>query len=289
MKHTITSDQQGFTLIELLIGLLVGLFIIGISVAFLVTSSRTLVNQSTEDLIQENVRFAFEILSSNIRLMGFNDAPSQTIFSNVVDTSVQGIFSTPICEGNMTNCTADSVNYHLNGQTIDSDSVAFDYILDNGTTCTGNPVTQEVKVVTVFFVDDIDGDGIASLNCRSFESQRDSISQNFIDYQEPQPALAIIDGIDSMQVQYGVDVDADNAVERYVTYNNLIAIATPPNVRAIKIGFLANSGQAIAEDRTTERNIVGPQNYQVLDGLNIFNDIILRQIYTTTIFLPNRT
>lgn len=282
MKHETTYNQKGFTLVELLVSMLIGLFVLGVAVSFLITSSRTLVNQSSEDLIQENARFAFEILSSNVRLMGLN----QSVDPNVV---IQGTFNNALCPNNQS-CTANSVNYVLNNQVINSDSIAFDYVLNNGITCTGNQITQETKVVTVFFVGDLDGDGIASLNCRSFESQLDPFTSNFVNFVEPigfGPS-PIIDGIDSMQVQYGVDVNGNGSVDQYSSYNN-VTVLQRPNIKSIKVGFLVNSGQAVLEDQVTENNQgLQQRTYQLLDGQNIFTDLVLRQAYSTTIFLPNR-
>lgn len=274
MKH---SSETGFTLVELLIGLLVSLFILAIAVTFLVTSSRTLVNQSSEDLIQENARFAFEILSSNVRLSGYNESADENVIT-------EGIFDDTICDAN-SDCNGNSVNYDLSGVQIDSDSIAFDYVINNGTTCTGSQITSETKVVTVFFVADLDGDGVASLNCRSYESELDLLTQNFINYNEPNGALSIIDGVDSMQIQYGIDVNVDGSIERYSSYDNVTA-ANKANVLALKIGLLVSSGQTIAGDQNTIVNQA--RTYQVLDGQNTITDGLLRQIYSTTIFLPNR-
>ena len=283
MKYSITNKQKGFTLVELLVSMLIGLFILSVAVTFLITSSRTLVNQGSEDLIQENARFAFEILSSNVRLMGLNESTDPNVL-------IQGTFNNTICDGNES-CTQNSFDYVLNGQNIDSDSIAFDYVLDSGTTCTGNQITQETKVVTVFFVSDLDGDGIASFNCRSFESQLDPFTSNFTNFVEPPGfgASPIIDGIDSMQVQYGVDTNGDGSVEQYSSYGN-VTVLQRPNIKAIKVGLLVNSGQAILENQATESSfVVAPQQiYQVLDGQNTFTDLVLRQVYSTTIFLPNR-
>ena len=58
------SQQRGFTLVELLIGLGISLFVGLVAATYLVAASRTLASQSSEDLIQENARFALEIMSS---------------------------------------------------------------------------------------------------------------------------------------------------------------------------------------------------------------------------------
>jgi len=272
-------NQKGFTLVELLVGLLISLFILIVVVTFLVTSARNLVNKSSEDLIQENARFAFEILASNIRLSGVNQ-------STLAQAFTEGIFDDPICDGNL-DCNRNEFAYQLNGQNINSDSIGFDYIINNGVSCTGSQINQQTKVVTAFFIADLDADNIPSLYCRSYEATLDPISQSFVNYQEPNPALPIIDGIDMLQIQYGVDANNDGVIERYTAYDNLAA-NDRADVRAIKIGLLVNSGQTIAGDQNVIDTAV-QRTYQVFDGTYQITDGLLRQIYSTTVFLPNRT
>jgi len=278
------NRERGFTLVELLIGLLISLFILGGAVTFLVTSSRTLVNQSSEDIIQENARFAFEIISSNLRLAGLRQPQNENIITEI-------IFDDAICDinGNDTDCNTNSTGYNIGGLAIDSDSIAVDYVIDSGTTCVGNAITQdETKVVTVFFIADIDGDSIPSLYCRSFESQLNPLTSNYEVFTEPNNAqpLAIIDGIDSLQIQYGVDLNDDGDIDQYSGYDNLDN-ANRQNVIAVKIGLLVSSGQTIAGDQNVIDNEA--RTYQLFDSENTITDALLRQIYSTTIFLPNRS
>ena len=276
-----SQTELGFTLVELLVGLFISLFIVAGAATFLVTSSRTLVNQSSEDLIQENARFAFEIMSSNIRLAGLSQSTNLNVDS-------EGIFDNAICpiDGGTSDCNNNGLMYTLNGDDIDYDSVGFDYIIDSGITCVGDTISQETKVITSFFVADLDGDNIASLYCRSFESQLNPITSNFDTFTEGDSSpLAIIDGIDSMQIQYGIDSNG-NGIERYSSYNN-VTDADKPNVRAIKIGLLVSSGQTVVG----EQNVVSNETriYRLFDSVNDITDTLLRQIYSTTIFLPNKS
>ena len=139
------KTEYGFTLVELLVGLFVSLFILAGAVTFLITSSRTLVNQSSEDLIQENARFAFEIMSSNIRLAGLSQSTNLNVDS-------EGIFDNAICPigGGTSDCNNNGLMYTLNGDDIDYDSVGFDYIIDSGITCVGDTISQRLKLLQAF-------------------------------------------------------------------------------------------------------------------------------------------
>ena len=273
IPHTV--KQQGFTLIELLIGMIISLFIGGMAVMYMVSSAQILASQNSEDLSQENARFAFEIMTSTFRLGGSN-------ISNNPEANADGIFTGAICSG--ADCNANSLNYSISGTTFNSDRVAVDYVTDTATTCTGSSISTEKKIVTVFYIDDADDDGIASLYCQSYEAFLDPIAKDYIDFTTPNNAVALLDGVDSLQIQYGVDIDADEDVDIYSSYNN-VAASDLDNVRAIRIGLLVSSGQLIATQKSTID--VESRTYNVLEGVYTINDGVLRQSVSTTVFLPN--
>lgn len=269
--------QAGFTLIELMVGLLISIFIAAVAMTYMVSSSRMLTNQNSEDLIQESARFAFEIMSSTVRLASSNPTTNP-------NSTTEGISTSPQCTGGV-DCNADGVGYDLDGTTINSDRIAVDYVTSNGATCTGDPINTETKLITVFFVEDLDGDGIPSLYCQAYRSQFDTIALDYVTYTAGN-ALPLIDGVDSLQVQYGVDSDGDNTIDRYSTYAN-VAAADIPNVRNIRIGLLISSGQSI----TTEQNTLdrSTRTYQLYESSISKTDGMLRRSFTTTVFIPNMT
>lgn len=70
------KPQFGFTLVELLVGMVLGLFLIG-AVILVFTASRD-ASDEAESLarIQENLRFAADLMIRDIRNAGFRDDPS---------------------------------------------------------------------------------------------------------------------------------------------------------------------------------------------------------------------
>ena len=286
MKHIKQiKKSHGFTLVELMIGLLISLGVGAVAITYLTTSSRILANQNSEDVIQENVRFAFEIMSSTIRLAGSNVSVNAQTFLE----QNEPIFRGAICSG--ADCNTDNVVNVVNSQqtqaTVQSDSIAFSFIANEGTTCTGVPITSEQQVVTQFFVADIDGDAIFSLYCQAFLASQDYVTQNFTGHAAANPAVALVDGVEALQIQYGIDlnVPTDSTVDSYVSYPN-IAPANFDDIRSIKIGLLFSNGQADVSLGMTE-NIVGNITYQILDGTATVDRRVLRQVATTTVFLPN--
>lgn len=290
------SAESGFTLIELMVGLVISLFVSAVAMTYMVSSSRMLTNQNSEDLIQENARFAFEIMASAIRLGNSNS-------STHAQAKTEGVSTEKVCTGSV-ECNEDSRSYTLGdpagtgrgGRGLDytADRIAIDYITSVGVSCTGSPITNEVKLVTVFFVDDIDGDGISSLYCQAYRGVFDTLALGYSTFNDDGAAVPLIDGVDSLQIQYGVDTDLNNNIDGYWSYNNydayidgldLIGGDVLPDVRAIRIGLLLSSGQSIStEENTLSRE---SRTYQLFESNYTRNDGVLRRTFSTTVYMPN--
>jgi len=78
---------RGFSLIELMVALLLGLLVLGAAVGIFVSNRQ--VYSATEGLgrIQENVRFAFELMARDIREAGGNPCGNHIPLVNVVNAS----------------------------------------------------------------------------------------------------------------------------------------------------------------------------------------------------------
>jgi type IV pilus assembly protein PilW len=286
--HRRATQQVGFTLVELLIGLLLSLFIMGIAITYMTSSSRSFRVQTNDSLIQENARFALEVLTQNFRLAGLNPSNS---FANTMDV----VFSGSICPateasqadnstGN-TACTKDGAN---NTTDNNSDRVAIDYMVDNSGSASALSVTgcnthqisvsagDEARLATVFWTADLDGDTVRSLYFQTYNLDT-SLAEGV--------AIPLIDGVDRLQVQYGVDADNDGLVERYQSFANLGA-ANSNDVRAIRVALLLNGGAN--PDQNFDTEAVATRNYTLLEApASSFTDRALRQIYSTTVLVPN--
>ncbi len=89
----------------------------------------------------------------------------------------------------------------------------------------------------------------------------------------------LAEGIDSMQIRYGVDTDNDNDADAWQTAN---AVADWRTVLSIEITLLARSGDEYGTDvDTAVYNLAGTQ-------FNPTDDRRLRQVFSTTVGLRNR-
>lgn len=300
--------NNGFTLVELLIGMVVSFFIITVSLTYLVSSSRTFNVQTNDSVIQENARFALEVLSQNIRLAGLNS-------ENDSEQQLSIIYAQDLCPGDDggdadggfgdTACTQDGV----------SDRFAIDYILRSpASTCNGTDITQtmldnnggQLTLANVFWTAD-SGLSTADVNrsalyCQTYQidSQIETDFTITMSAAAMGDALPIVDGIDRLQVQYGVDSNGDGLIDMYQSFTNVLAnivtndagvdvvggLNNISSIRAVRFGLLISSGLGIDRVSSTEESV--GRVYSVLDAPDeTFNDSIFRQIFSTTILIPN--
>jgi type IV pilus assembly protein PilW len=89
MKNRITNlrntkgGQQGFTLVELMVAVVLGLILIGGVFNVLLTNKATFQSSEQVSRLQENSRFAFDIMARNIREAGANSCGTRLV-ANVV-------------------------------------------------------------------------------------------------------------------------------------------------------------------------------------------------------------
>ncbi len=291
-----SSKQSGFTLVELLVGLALTVFIGTIAITYMWSSSQVFRVQTNDSLSQENARFALELLSQNIRLAGQNRPTDGSLNLDVVyQGEVCAGDDRSSANGNNSACTVDTLID--SADVLASDRFAVDYLADrnftgcNGTNFNASSVLPQ-RLINVFWVADLDDDGIRSLYCQTINVTTGAGDVN------NGAAQPLIDGVDAIQVQYGVSADEDTdrfrRIQRYQSYDNMIAdggVAATRRVRAIRIALLVSSGVGSEDgdgrgDILTE--VAQDRNYQLLDEtIDIDEEQVFRQVYSTTVAIPN--
>ena len=306
--NRIVNTNKGFTMVELLVGMVLSIFISGVAFTYMASTTKSFRVLTNDSIIQENARFALEILSENFRLAGRNETND---FSRVLSVVYRGTICSSDEDGiahgasGATTCTVDSLANN-------SDRIAVDYLVSavgsavdlDFTGCNGRTITatagDNVRLASVFWSADIDDDGIRSLYCQTYNIDT-GLAEGV--------ALPLIEGVDRFQVQYGADTTVDGAaadainfdgiVDRYQSFTNLINVDaglltvdpqlvsnTIKRVRAIRMALLLNSGTGVDEDSSTEKNIT--RSYTLLDGAaEDYSDSRIRKIYSTTVLIPN--
>ena len=91
-------------------------------------------------------------------------------------------------------------------------------------------------------------------------------------------AQPIVENVESFQVLYGVDTDADGVVNQYVTATS---IGAATNVIAVQIALLMATNDNVASESKSE-------SFNVLDVSINTDDSRLRRVFQKTIMLPNQ-
>ncbi|MQM39532.1 hypothetical protein KBTX_03561 [wastewater metagenome] len=237
--------QQGLTLIELMIALVLGLMLSAGAVQLFIANKQSYRLQDALARVQENGRFAVHRLSRDIRMAGYHD-PLASAAPDAFDSGR----------------TADGGGSGANDQI----AVVRVYPGETATDCLGNSVSAGgERVINVYQVN-----GNGSLACYGV----DPATGSPIEGSEP-----LIDGVDSFQVEYGVDSDDDGSVDTYETAGS---VSDWGEVIAVRLALLL---------RTREDNLRAAESntYTVLgEDVTPGNDGRLRSAFETTVVLRNR-
>ncbi len=259
------SNQRGITLVELMVAIIIGIFISLMVVQYLATSSRMFKRQGVDSNVEQNASFAVSYLSKYIRQAGSRDGHGTEIPFFYGDC------------GGFSPCTSEADGDA--GTEPRSDRVAVQMFVGiGGQDCAGNPATGQIA--NVFYIDEENtGSGETALFCRGFDVANDTWIG---------PAgIALIDGVEQMQVIYGVA----NATEQIYSY--LSADRIPPvggsmalgwdRVRAVKVALLVSDGYSTGSEAATNTN------FQLFNGpATNFNDRIHRRVFSTAITLNSK-
>lgn len=245
------NANRGFTLVELLVALTIGL-LLTIVIAQLFLGSRQSY-ATTDDLsrMQENMRYAQQLLARTIHMAGFKSAPNSitlNVFSgaNALIAGVDGGGITP-----------DSVTVRFQGSG-DGTGTPDGSVVD----CHGNRIDAGVIATNAFTVAP-GANGANALFCN-----------NGVNNWE------IVPDVENMQILYGEDTDGDLTVDRYVTATNVTNMNNVVNVRIALLLRTANLTNVVPDVKVYNLNgtPVGP-----------FNDLRMRRVLVSTLNLRNRT
>lgn len=294
---TAVRRQRGLTLIELMISITIGLVFIFGAVTFLVSGHQSFRAQNSGSRIQENARFALDILKEHVRMAGYNDTTSSLldlpalIYRGACDT-INGQTANP-CSDDTTTDQGDRLAMALRIPTGATGVAAQD--------CIGSPLTSlNEHVVNVFWVEQDSSSGVSSLYCRGYNPDTNTWYGT--------AAQPLVDGIEQMQVQYGL-VDGNPSstgssgtggrVDRYLKATDLQTLdAADPNrnywgdVRSVRIALLVSAGAEQAADdganTLDSTTLTAYQTFTLLDGAAYTPaETRIRRVFSTTITLNN--
>jgi len=192
VRCTPAKAQQGFTLVEIMVAITLSLILLaGVMQIFL--GSKTTYNlQNGLGRLQENARFALDIMAQNIGMAGYTTSLTPIIAFNNANTAENTTENTDL------GFTTTS------GQASDTIEVNYESATDCLGNATGGTATDR------YFIDGTNlmclGNGDAT-------------------------AGVLAEGIENLQILYGQDTDADGVANRYVSADNIVVANSVISVR----------------------------------------------------------
>lgn len=262
MRAHRTSTAAGFTMVELLVAMTVGL-LLTVAVAQLFIGSRR-TYATTDDLsrMQENMRYAHDLLTRNVRLIGYMSSPNRYSVDTDGFTGVYTGGNLPLQATNGAGTASDTFTAKFQGSN-DAFGAPDGAVID----CLGNAVGAATIVTNIFSIGLDAVSNSPGLFCQS------SLNATAT------PVL-VVPNVDNMQVLYGEDTTGDSNADRYVPASLL---ADANQVVSMRIALLFRSANA------NVRPTVDTTAY-TLNGVTLpaFNTTHIRRVMTVTISLRNR-
>lgn len=275
------KNQKGLTLIEVMISVTLGVIFLTSAMTFLLSGQQAYQSQDSGSRIQENARFAMDIIRESVRMAGF--ATQKALSTDYV---YRGSCNVP--GGAVQTPCSDEIDPGTDLQHT-GDRLAIAMTSPNRQDCLGNdPGSSLTRFANVFWVEEVNG--VSSLYCQGYNLNTDQ----WIAGSQP-----LVDGIDQMQIQYGLLDTATGNIDRYLNADDVEAIVPVgsawANVRAVKVGLLVNAGTATDSSENDAKTLdVDTLNNRYTNFINLdggytkaASDFRLRRVYTGLIAINN--
>jgi type IV pilus assembly protein PilW len=264
-----TRRSAGFTLVELMVALTIGL-LLTVAVAQLFIGSRQSY-ATTDDAarMQENMRFAYDVLSRTARMAGYMAYAGD---SAVDVEDLKGVFGAT----NLALDGTDGNNSVTDVTTPDTLTVRYQGTGDvagtpDGATtdCLGAPIGTLATATNIFSVGPDPLTGFPSLLCRTSAAG---------------PDVAIISDVENMQILYGEETSGDFTADRYVPRN---MVANIDRVVSLRIALLFRTPNLNV--RSTPDTTAYPLHGGTLPAKTGAEATRIRRVMTLTVALRNRS
>lgn len=271
------SKQRGLSIVELLVALVISMLLLTGVVQVFFSSKQTYASNEAASRLQENGRFALEFIAQSARHAGYVEAANATTAPpNPIATPGAANCNTPrVCSTQGNGNASDTIGFALQPRILEGAR----------RDCLGNPLgpltdieTNRYLIVNYFEVIPGANGAPSALGCKSW-----NFTKGAGEWVAGPGASPLIDGIDALQIQYGISTSGDrNNVNQYVSADRVTALNAWNDVLAVRIAVLANSIEPVDPPAPARR-------YVLLDAAPTaaFDDGRARQVFTTTIKLRN--
>ena len=305
------AKQRGLTLVELMVAMVLGLFLMLGAMSVYTQGRQQYQSAGVVARLQENARFAFDVLETDIRLAGFWGRYNIGANSNALGVAV-------VCgANNVTAWALDTTNpvqatnnvpIDSNGNVVPNCSAFGDGVIPNTDVLVVRHASGQPQALTngrVQIQSDLGkaqtfSDGVLPVGFVATEStthdavvnawylsagsntlndvpslrRRTLINTTMVDEE-------VIAGVENMQIQFGVDTDNDGSIERFVDPDN--GVVAGNQVLSVRVWLLMRS-------EYTERGFTDGKTYVLPDAVLadfVPNDNFRRMQSSKTIMLRN--
>jgi type IV pilus assembly protein PilW len=315
--------MQGFTLIELLISTTLSLLVLAIAMTVYANSQHSYRTQSLTRQIQENGRFALQIIGEDLRMakyLGSNINPESIVtepdalsFKVCGEAGWGSRILEPIFASNNTNPYSEScipaANYKsstdvLVVRRVDSEPVPTSGIRINqlylytslmnggifladddgaidvddaiGVVGSEQPVSTHKISANAYYIRPCSDAGVNGL-CG--DAADDAIPTLVREKLTANGAIAepLVEFVESMQIRFGVDINSDFTIDRYVDADD---VSDWDMVMAVRLFVLIRSPDKVTAYVNNNKYVFGDENFEQTDGY-------YRKLFAETLFLRN--
>ena len=261
---------NGFSLIELMIAMVIGLMLTLGTATMYISSHKSNADRGEYAKIEDNGRVALEILTNIIEHAGYTSTNVNPLENKFIRANVTGANC-----GGVNNVASTTIFNGLTTADDDAgDSIGVIYLgdADLNTDCAGGVLPAACQAGGVgsinasriynHFSIGSNPDGLPVLNCAG--SRMSSL-------------VEIAEGVENLQILYGVDNDSDNQVDRYVASD---VVSDWSQVITVQLAILVRSAKPVFKQAEK-------RSYMLLHNENVKEDRFQRAVFSTTIRLRN--
>lgn len=316
-----TTRQQGLSLVELMVSLAIGSFLIIGAMTVYTQNRATYITNEQLARVQENAQFALDVIEPHIRLASYWGQTSRwadiTGAATTLDPNPESL-TTPAnnCGPGFAWDIEDAITGVNNAYTLACAS-AFPVqpntdvlIVRHASVDPVAPDSAKVQIRASRTRGQLFSNGVepnlaggtaentfdVSVNA-FYVAQRSDLFPNYPSLRRKvlttaagAPAIEdqeIAPGVESFQVQYGLDTDGDNSVDRYVDADSGLMDSTDPGF-ILGTRVLTARVWLLMRAQRFETGVTDPRDYEFADvDLGVFNDRFRRLLVSKTILLHN--
>lgn len=251
MKH---HAQRGMTIIELMIAMIIAMIILLAVSRVYVGSVSTQRAQADVTRLNESARFAIDLLTRHLRNAGFSNSwqigstaqdlcagtaagPALVALNDPASINPATASFTGSPEISVYSPATNSYNDVVRVRYYGEDAAATERLLD----CHGYAIAANVLVEdTIFVAPNAANGNEPTLFCNTTNSSPATATHP--------GAVALVSGVESFQIVYGEDTDADGIVNAYLPSN---LVGNWNNILSAKVSVIVRSPNEVSKDRTT--------------------------------------